>query len=244
MAPKVHGISPVNLPRRFPMPRRGSGCRPEFSPFFRPAGVGAICRDVEEIPARIYTELSSYIMRTQAPLKLQGIRLRRPRFAALAVIVLFLSFMAGCGGSKSANNTVAVVTVSPASLSMVAGQVVGLSVSAVNSSNTSVNTTFTFHSTDTSIATISPGGQVCAGVWDSIFVVCNGFDALGNTITGTATITVTAGSVTSGPVAVSVHPTITSVSVDPPAESCFSISQTHQFVAHAFNGSTEIPPDK
>ena len=183
-------------------------------------------------------------MRTQAPLKMQGIRLRRPRFAALAVIVLFLSFTAGCGGSKSANNTVAVVTVSPASLSLVAGQVTGLSVSAVNSSNTSVNTTFTFHSSDTSIATISPGGQVCAGVWDSIFVVCNGFDALGNPITGTATITVTAAGVTSGPVAVSVHPTITSVSVDPPVESCFSIAQTHQFVAHAFNGSTEIPPGK
>jgi hypothetical protein len=183
-------------------------------------------------------------MRTQAPLNMQGIRLRRPRFAALTVIVLFLSFMAGCGGSKSANNTVAVVTVSPASLSLVAGQVVPLSVSAVNSANTSVNTTFTFNSTNTSIATISPGGQVCAGVWDSIFVVCNGFDALNNPITGTATITATAAGVTSGPVAVSVHPTITSVSVDPPVESCFSIAQTHQFVAHAFNGSTEIPPDK
>jgi hypothetical protein len=169
---------------------------------------------------------------------------RSPWSAAAAVIVLFLSLMAGCGGSKSANNTVAVVTVSPASLSMVAGQVTGLSVSAVNSSNTGVNTTFTFNSTNTSIATISPGGQVCAGVWDSIFVVCNGSDALGNPITGTATITVTAGGVTSGPVAVSVHPTITSVSVDPPVESCFSIAQTHQFVAHAFNGSTEIPPDK
>ncbi|HVG91768.1 MAG TPA: hypothetical protein VNB54_09790, partial [Alphaproteobacteria bacterium] len=210
-----------------------------------PAGRGGRdCRDVEEIPARIYTELSSYIMRTQAPLKLQGTRLRRQRFAALAVIVLFLSFMAGCGGSKSTNNTVAVVTVSPASLSLVAGQVVGLSVAAVNSANNTVNTTFTFHSSDTSIATISPGGQVCAGVWDSIFVVCNGFDALNNPITGTATITVTAAGVTSGPVAVSVHPTITSVTVDPPVESCFSIAQTHQFVAHAFNGSIEVPPDK
>ncbi len=183
-------------------------------------------------------------MRTQPPLKLQGIRLRRSRFAALAVILLFVSFMAGCGGSKSTNNTVAVVTVSPASLSMVAGQVTGLSVSAVNSANNTVNTTFTFHSSDTSIATISPGGQVCAGVWDSIFVVCNGFDALNNPITGTAIITVTAAGVTSGPVAISVHPTITSVTVVPPTESCFSIAQTHQFVAQAFNGSTPIPPDK
>jgi hypothetical protein len=226
------------------MPRSGkpSG-RPNLRHFPNRPHARAL-HDVEEIPARIYTELSSYIMRIQAPLKMQGIRLRRPRFAALAVIVLFLSFMAGCGGSKSTNNTVAVVTVSPASLSLVAGQVVPLSVSAVNSSNASVNTTFTFHSTDTSIATISPGGQVCAGVWDSIFVVCNGSDALGNPITGTATITVTAAGITSGPVAVSVHPTITSVTVQPPTEACFSIAQTHQFVAQAFNGSTPIPPDK
>ena len=184
------------------------------------------------------------IMRTQVLLKTQGSGLRRQRLATSAVIVLFLSFMAGCGGSKSANNTVAVVTVRPASLSLVAGQVVGLSVSAVNSANGSVNTTFTFNSTNTSIATVSPGGQVCAGVWDSIFVVCNGSDALGNPITGTATITVTAGGVTSGPVAVSVHDTVTSVKVDPPTESCFSIAQTHQFVAQAFHNSTPIPPDQ
>ena len=183
-------------------------------------------------------------MRTQALLKTRGIGRRRQRFAASAVIVFFLSLMAGCGGSKSANNTVAVVNVSPASLSLVAGEVVPLTVAAVNSSNAGVTTTFTFHSTDTKIATISPGGQVCAGVWDSIFVVCNGSDALGNPITGTATITVTAGGVTSGPVTVTVHPTITSVTVDPPTESCFSIAQTHQFVAHAFNGSTPIPPDQ
>jgi len=31
MAAKVHGISPVNLPQRFPLPdKRQTGCRPEF----------------------------------------------------------------------------------------------------------------------------------------------------------------------------------------------------------------------
>ncbi len=123
---------------------------------------------------------------------------------------------------------------------MVAGEVVGLSVSAVNSANGTVTTTFTFNSSNTSIATVSPQGNVCAGVWDSAFVVCNGLDAHGNPITGTAIITATAAGVTSGPVTVAVHPSITSVTIDPVTEPCFSIAQTHQFVAHAFHNTTEI----
>jgi hypothetical protein len=181
-------------------------------------------------------------MRIQVLLKTQGIRHCRQGLTGLAIIVLFLSFMAGCGGSSSTNNTVAAVNVSPASFSLVAGQVVPLSVSAVNSANAAVNTTFTFSSSNTAVATISPSGQVCAGVWDSIFVVCNGSDALGNPISGTATIIATAAGVSSGPVAVSVHPSVTSLTVDPPSGSCFSIAQTHQFVAHAFHNSTEITP--
>ena len=123
---------------------------------------------------------------------------------------------------------------------MVAGEVVGLSVSAVNSDNANVTATFTFNSSNTQIATISPAGNVCAGVWDSAFVVCNGSDAQGNPISGTAIITATAGGITSGPVTVAVHPSITSVTIDPVTQPCFSIAQTHQFVAHAFHNNTEI----
>ncbi|MGZ4844633.1 MAG: hypothetical protein ACXVJ1_07905 [Candidatus Angelobacter sp.] len=158
----------------------------------------------------------------------------------MALIVLFVSLVAGCGGSKSANTTVAAVNIVPATLSLVAGQVVTITASAVNSANTPVTTTFTFNSSNTKIATISPQGNVCGGVWDSAFVVCNGSDALGNPISGSATVTATAAGVTSGPVTVAVHPSITSVTVDPPVEACFSIAQTHQFVAHAFHNSTEI----
>ncbi len=160
--------------------------------------------------------------------------------ATMAVLGLFLSFMAGCGGgSSSTNNNVAVVTVSPASISLVAGQVTAVSAVAVNAANTNVLTTITFNSSNTKIATISPAGSVCGGVWDSTFVVCNGTDSLGNPVSGTAIITATAQGVTSGPVTVAVHPSVTSVSVDPVA-GCFSITQTHQFVAHAFHNATEI----
>jgi hypothetical protein len=177
-------------------------------------------------------------MRNQVFLKIQGQTPRSP-LAGMALIIL-ISLIAGCGGSKSANNTVAAVQIAPATLSMVAGQVVTLTASAVNSANATVSTTFTFNSTNTSIATISPQGSVCAGVWDSGFVVCNGLDAQKNPISGTAIVTATAAGVTSGPVTVAVHPAITSVSVDPVVEPCFSITQTHQFVAHAFNNGTEI----
>lgn len=179
-------------------------------------------------------------MRNQVFLKMQRKNPRYPLFAGLALIALFVSWTAGCGGSKSANTTVAAVNVGPASLSMVAGEVVGLSASAVNSANANVATTFTFNSSNTKIATVSPAGNVCAGVWDSAFVVCNGSDAQGNPITGTAIVTATAAGVTSGPVTVAVHPSITSVTIDPVPEPCFSIAQTHQFVAHAFHNATEI----
>lgn len=179
-------------------------------------------------------------MRNQVSLKMRGKSPRYPSLTGIALIAFLVSWTAGCGGSKSANNTVAAVNVSPAILSMVAGQVSTLSASAVNSDNTAVSTTFTFNSTNTSIATISPQGNVCAGVWDSAFVVCNGLDAQNNPISGTAIITVTAAGVTSGPVSVAVHPSITSVSVEPVTQSCFSIAQTHQFVAHAFHNGTEI----
>lgn len=180
-------------------------------------------------------------MRNQVFLKMQEKSPRSPLCAGLALIALFVSLTAGCGGSKSANTTVAAVTIGTSSLSLVAGEVVGLRVSAVNSADASVPTTFTFNSSNTQIATVSPGGSVCAGVWDSAFVVCNGLDANGNPISGTAIITATAaGGVTSGPVTVAVHPSITSVTVDGVTEPCFSITQTHQFVAHAFHNATEI----
>src|SRR4029077_9847032 len=90
------------------------------------------------------------------------------------------------------------------------------------------------------VATISPKGEVCGGVWDSLFVVCNGTDALGNPVSGTAIITVTAQGVTSPPVTVAVHPSVTSVSIEAPPAGCFSNAQTHQFKAHAFHNGTEI----
>lgn len=161
----------------------------------------------------------------------------------MAAVAVLLGFVAGCGGGSSSskkNTTVAQVLVTPTSASLVAGQVFTLTPSAVNSSNVAVTTTFTFNSSNTAVASISPAGLVCGGVWDSTFVVCKGNDASGNPISGSATITVTAQGVTSGPVSVAVHPSVTSVSVDPAPSTCFSNGDTHQFVAHVFHNATDI----
>jgi len=157
----------------------------------------------------------------------------------LAVLTAVL--IAGCGGGSSNNNTVAVVNLGPASISLVAGQVAQLSVSALNSAATNVATTFTFNSTNPNLVTVSPGGLVCGGVWDSTFVTCNGNNAAGVPLTGTATLTASAAGITSSPVTVSVHASVTSIQVSPPSlPGCVSHSNTQQFTAKAFHNGNDI----
>lgn len=166
------------------------------------------------------------------------------RIAGAALISAILAlFFAGCGGSSSSStkNKVAQVILTPTNASLVAGQVLTLSVSAVNSASNTVATTFTFSSSNPAVATVSPQGLVCGGVWDSLFQVCNGSTSTGAAISGTATITATAQGVSSGPVTLTVHPSVTAVSVDPVSgASCFSVSETHQFTAHAFHNGQDI----
>ncbi len=166
------------------------------------------------------------------------------RIAGAALISAILAlFFVGCGSSSSSStkNKVAQVILNPSTASLVAGQVLTLNVSAVNSSNNAVATTFTFSSSNPGVATVSPQGLVCGGVWDSLFQVCNGSTSTGAAISGTATITATAQGVSSGPVTLTVHPSVTAVSVDPiSGTSCFSVSETHQFTAHAFHNGQDI----
>jgi hypothetical protein len=150
---------------------------------------------------------------------------------------MFLAFfLAGCGGSKSSTSTsVAQVTLTPNTASLVSGDVLSISAAAVNSTNGPVTTTFTFSSSNVAVATVSPQGLVCGGVWDSLFQVCN------PGVSGSATITATAQGVTSGPLSITVHPSVTSVSIDPlPDGTCFSVGQTNQFTAHAKHNGQDI----
>src|SRR5215472_14405460 len=170
------------------------------------------------------------------------------------IAVLITVVLAGCGGGSSNKTatTVAQVTLtcspscSSGTLSLVAGQVANLAATAVNSTGGNVTTTFTFNSSNPSLVTIGfNAGQalVCAGVWDSITVVCNGVDKSGNPLSGSATITASAQNITSAPVQVTLHPQVTSVVVTTPSSSpaCFSIKETEQFTAHAC--TTQGTPD-
>ena len=165
----------------------------------------------------------------------------------IGLVVLVAALIAGCGGggySSKAASQVGQVTLAPASISLVAGQVTQITASAVNTTGGAVSPlpTFTFNSSNTAIASVSPGGLVCGGAWDALFIVCNGNDSSGNAIHGSAVLTASAQGVSSAPVQVSVHPSVTSITVDPvmPATTCFSIKQTHQFTAHAFHNGTDV----
>lgn len=172
--------------------------------------------------------------------------------AKIGLVALVVALIAGCGGggatnvitpAKNTNGVVGQVTLTPASLSIVAGQVSTITPSAVNPTGGAVNPlpTFTFTSSNTAIASISPAGEVCAGVWDALFIVCNGNNASGNPIAGSAQITASAQGVTSAPILVSVHAPVTSIVVTgPPAGTCFSVKQTFSFGAKAC--STAVTP--
>lgn len=164
---------------------------------------------------------------------------------AKTLLLALLGFaMAGCGGSSSKKHTVAVVNLTPAAVSIVSGQVAQLSVSALDSTAAAVATTFTFNSSNPNLVTISPSGVACGGVWDSTFVVCNGNAPSGTPLAGTATVTATAAGISSAPITVSVHQSVTSITISAPAvknaNACLSHSQTLQFTAQAFHNGTDI----
>ncbi|HLW51512.1 MAG TPA: hypothetical protein VKW06_01615 [Candidatus Angelobacter sp.] len=167
----------------------------------------------------------------------------------VGLVAALASVLAGCGGSgpkTTETGTVAQVTLTPSSISVVSGEVLQLSFSAVNSTGSAVSPTptFTFHSSDTSVATVSPSGLVCGGIWDSFFVVCNASDSHGNPIVGTALITASAGGVSSAPSQATVHQSVTSITISQTSgnvlPACNSIPQTSQLQAKVFHNATDI----
>jgi hypothetical protein len=99
-----------------------------------------------------------------------------------------------------------------------------------NSTGGSVVATTTFSSSNTSVATVSTAGAVCAGTWDATFVTCNvNLDPVThNPISGTATITATAAGIASSGVTVSVHPRVSSVVISGSITGCTSTGFTNQ----------------
>jgi len=176
------------------------------------------------------------------------------RSALTTLLFLVTVILAGCGSSSSGNSgnnsssngssgnsaTLTQIVVSPTSFSLNSGDVAQLTATPENSANGVVSANLTFTSSNTNVVTVSTGGMICAGIWDSLTtpVNCSGFSG-GAGISGTANITVSAQGISSIPVPVTVHPKITKVTVDP-VTGCTSDTQTKQFTAHAFSGTADV----
>ena len=150
---------------------------------------------------------------------------------AALVSVIFLSFMVGCSGTSSTVAPVSQIVFSPTSLSLNPAQVTRLVATPENSSGGAVVADVSFSSSNTALVTVSPAGFVCAGVWDSNYIVCNPNSGL--SAVGQATITATSGSV-SNTAQVNVHLQADRIAVNP-ISGCVSMGATPTYTASVFN---------
>ena len=111
------------------------------------------------------------------------------RFALVSLAIFSLA-LSGCGGDDNNNDTANVIskvlaTPDPASLNR--GTFVRITPVAQNSSGTTLTATYTFASDNENLATVTTGGEVCAGKWNEAFTVCTPA-----TTTGAANVTISA----------------------------------------------------
>ncbi len=170
---------------------------------------------------------------------LQATGFRLQAAILIAILTVLIIALAGCGGGSSskAASTPTAIVITPSSLSLNLGDVTGIGANVVNSSGATVTNppVVTFTSSNTSLVTISSTGSVCAGKWDTNFIVC---DTTG-VQPGTANITATAGSLTAS-IPVYVHLHVDRVTISPATVDCVSSSQTQQMTAQAFNNGVDI----
>ena len=150
---------------------------------------------------------------------------------AALVSVIFLSMIVGCSGTSSTVAPVTQIVFTPTSLSLNAAQVVRLIATPENSTGGAVVADVSFSSSNTAVVTVSPAGFVCAGVWDSNYIVCNPNPGL--SAVGQATITATSGSVTNT-AQVNVHLQADRIAVNP-ISGCVSMGATPTYTATVYN---------
>ena len=148
------------------------------------------------------------------------------RFSVVSVLATFptailLLLLGGCGGSSTKPPFVATIVLSPSTISLNEGQVATLTATAQNTSGTAIVADITFTSSNPSIATVSTGGLVCGGVWDTNIINCN--PTTGQAGVGQVTITATSGQ-TTATATVYVHLQVDRVVVNP-MSSCVTMGQ-------------------
>ena len=168
----------------------------------------------------------------------------RPSIVGSAIAILFLLCVSGCGGHRPSGIAPfpGRINLNPSgSTSVQTGNVFVFNATAQNAAGGTVNTAFTWASSDSSILNIAPNGLACAGQWDATYTNCTP----GNF--GSVTVTASALGATSQPTLVFVHPPIDSITVTgvllnsvPIQEPCLSQGQTMTVEARAFSHGTEI----
>ena len=162
-------------------------------------------------------------------------RLSLFRFLVLILLSSLALFLIGCGGSgpTKAVGDVATVTLTPSPVSIEAGDVLQMTVSALDANKQSVfNQTFKFNSTNPAIQ-IANNGLLCGGTWDSLATPVNCKPANPGTAGIQTTLTARAEGVTSAGVTAFIHEQISSLTVTPANPPCVSQTATVQYQAVA-----------
>jgi hypothetical protein len=123
----------------------------------------------------------------------------------------------------------------PTALSLNEGTVGSLSVTAENASGTTVAADITFSSSNSSVATVSTGGLICAGQWDAAFINCYGTN--GPAGAGRVTITATSNNNITATATVYVHEKVDQVGVG--LSSCTTMGQPVSIYGIAYSTSAQ-----
>jgi hypothetical protein len=150
-------------------------------------------------------------------------------FLVLPVLIGLVLSLPSCGGGTPKANVVATVSLPVSTISLNKGDVYTLSPTATDKNGTSVLAQFTFSSSNTALLNVSTNGAMCAGTWDTNFIVCTP-----TTGSGSAVVTVSSAGV-STTATVYVHEKVDSVQIDPLGTDCVSATGTLQLSAKAYS---------
>jgi len=155
--------------------------------------------------------------------------MRRFSFLIVLLLPIFSLIFPACGGGSPKANIVASIAVPLDTISLNKGDVFTLSPTAADKNGTSVLAQYTFSSDNPSLVNVSTNGAVCAGTWDTNFIVCTKTQS-----SGTAHVTISASGVSTS-VTVYVHETVDRVVVNPITADCVSSTATLQLSATAYS---------
>ena len=131
----------------------------------------------------------------------------------VAIILSLIMGLAGCGSTHTSTSgpVATTISLSPSSVSLEMGQTQQLTTTSQNFNKQTITVPITYNSSNTAVLTVSNGGLVCAGSWDSLVVPvrCTPGPA------GVVLVTASSGGVTSPSSTIYVHSHIDNISIAP-----------------------------